>query len=388
MSGETEHKTDDVSQLIETYRARTNDSTGAERSWAYTTWALLKEGYYSPDELIDLSLRQGFTVDLSTTKIKRGAQIGKDVVIRNGSTIDGDNVIIGEGTILDQARIASSRVHVGKRNRISGDILIGNLTIGDDNVIHGISGQNDRGRVSIGDHNTIHEIIINNEWEQEIRIGHNNEVRPGLNLNNPFPLGKIKIGNYNRLGDGGGGMISSSYRFARGWAGPVIIGSYVETTRGAEIGGLSLVGWPLTELERIAGGEKNVQTMFAKGDVRELIEFLERFWDLEPPIEPAKKSVGLFGVVKMKRGCLVARTRVRDNVSIRGAYLRDVEVRERCKIYFSSIAPNKPFEIGVTDRAIENMFIDQDQNWHEFPTTIKADIYPEDDYSFFEENKV
>jgi len=367
------------------YRALIDNQTGAERLLAYITWSNLRDDYYSPDELIDLALRYDCKLDNPLMKIRRGTQITRGVEIKNGSVIEGTEIIIGEGTILDQARIAGSKVHIGKRNHISGNILIGNLKVGDDNFVHGISGRNERGQVSVSNNNNIQDIIITNDGEEEIRIGDNNELRPGLNLSNPFPFGKIKIGNHNRLGDGGGGVISSSYRFARGWGGPVIIGSHVETTRGAEIGGLSLVGWSLTGLQQIAGSEAVVQNLFANGDVSDVIEFLERFWDLNPDTEPAKKSVGLYGVVKLKRGCLVGRTRVRDDVHIRGAYLRNLEIRERCKIYFSVIASDQPIEIGVTDRAIEQQHIHTDQDWHTYPTTIAADIYPPGDYSFFEE---
>src|ERR1700730_18437714 len=89
-----------IQQMIETSWADVSNLTGAERVLAYTTWTLLKEGYYSPNELIDLSLSCKFILDNPLSKIKRGTRISENVIIKNGTVIDGTDVVVDSGTIL------------------------------------------------------------------------------------------------------------------------------------------------------------------------------------------------------------------------------------------------------------------------------------------------
>jgi hypothetical protein len=373
--------TDELSKYLE----QINSSVGAERIIAFIAWSNFKEGYYTPDELINLALENSFNLDNPLSKIRRGTQISVGTVIKNGSIIDGSGVVIGEGSVLDKAHITASDVVVGKNNLIRGILQVGHLKIGNENKIFGLTGNNPTGQVSIGDHNSIQDVIIENGGESSlVRISHYNNLQPGLTISNPFPNGRIKIGNYNRLGDGGGAVITSSYRFARGWGGAVVIGSHVEMTRGAELCGLCLAGWSPEEIEQIAGSEAFVQKIFKDGQITDVIRLLERFWKVESSLESAKKNVGIYGVAKLKRTCLVGRARVRDDVRTRCAYLRNVEVRERCNIYYSVISPPEPIEISVNGRAVEGRSIFEDQDWKTYPTDLQQDSYPKEDYDYYE----
>lgn len=384
MGNDADQGLGDSSRLIETYRTLIDDSNGAERFWAYTTWSLLKEGYYSPDELMDLSLQHGFTLDTPITKIKRGTRIDQGVVIKNGTFIDGEDISIGAGTILDGAQISGSDVTIGQSNSISGPIRLDHLSIGSGNEIRGLSGNNG-GQVAIGNYNKIQEVNVDNPDKGVIQIGDHNQLHRGLNLNRSFQKGNIRIGHYNSLGRDGGGVITAAYRFNKRWWGDVLIGSHVETTRGAEILGFSLLGWPLSSEH-----EQRAQELFIKGPIEEIVEFFQMLWHQDLPIEESDrrddKKISLFGVVKMKMSCLSGRVKIRDDTRVQSSFLKNVSIRERSKIYFTTIEHDSPtyLEVNLQDRAIEHMTITGPIDWASLPTEPETDGYRKEDASFYQ----
>jgi hypothetical protein len=366
-----------LEEMIKRCRAEIDSVKGAARVQAYTTWSLLKEGYYSPDELIDLSLRDGFMLDNPLTKIRRGTQIGKDVIIRNGTVIEGERVSIGAATILDNAQIYGSDIRIGQRNLVDGPIRPRAIFCGDDNKIHGIMGNNE-GTVTIGNHNMVDGVNIYNPGRQRIVIGDHNELHRGLSLNCVFSQGGIRIGHYNSLGRDGGGVISNAYRFNRKWWGDVLIGSHVETTRGAEILGFSLIGWPLSEQD-----EKLARHLFVNGPMSEVIAFFARLWEQDFEAYPQNKSVSLFGVVKAKMCCLAENVRVKDGTRIQSSFLENIFTSERCKIYFTVVEYPSLLQVPVQDRAMEHLTITQPLDWAKLPVEEQTDGYRQEDTDFY-----
>ncbi|MFZ4526198.1 MAG: hypothetical protein ACOYOE_11825 [Chlorobium sp.] len=49
--------------------------------------------------------------------------------------------------------------------------------------------------------------------------------------------------------------------------------------------------------------------------------------------------VSLFGVVKVKRCCLIGRVQIKDDARIQCSYARDILIPERCSIFFSQVMP-------------------------------------------------
>src|ERR1039458_9679079 len=90
-------------ECAEELRKLVNASDGATRVWAYRNLALLEQGYYSSDELIDLAQETGFVIDDPYSRVRRGTQIGTGVVISAGSAIEGKDIRIGPETLLDRA---------------------------------------------------------------------------------------------------------------------------------------------------------------------------------------------------------------------------------------------------------------------------------------------
>jgi NDP-sugar pyrophosphorylase family protein len=361
-------------------------TSGFERVWAYISWANQRDGYYTPDELIDLSLRNEFHLDNPLTRIRKGTKILKNAII-NGSVVEGENVIIGENTVLEQARIVGSNIEIGRSNLIRGNILIDNLAMNDFNKVKDLQGTSPKGKVSLGSHNIIDGLTINNGWDNPIRIGDSNLFHPGLTLNNPFSRGFIYIGNGNDLGNGGGGVISSSFRYARGWGGHVVIGSNVEMTRGAEIGGFSLVGCNMETLQELGYSQGSLISTFSKAGPEDLLDLLEQVSQAlsESPSMMEYKKVGLFGTVKTKRCCIIGSTRLRDDVRIQGSFLRNTEIRERCKVFYSAIYSNTSvINLNISDRAIEEQRITEEATWENYPTSLVTDDYLPVDYDFYE----
>lgn len=370
----------DISEQIDDYYARLGNAVGSERFWAYITWSLLSAGYYSPDELIDLSLNNGFSLDNPATKIRRGTKIGHGVVIKNGTVIDGESVRIGTDSVLDKAHIIGSNITIGKKNILSGLIEPSNLEIGNGNEIRDFMGNN-QGQMTIGDYNRIEGVNVDNSGRQFLQIGNHNELHRGLNINASFPRGTIRIGHYNSLGRDGGGVISTSYRFSKKWWGDVLIGSYVETTRGAEILGFSLLGWPLDKAnERIARG------LFVGSPISELVDFFGKLRKQPFEAVPGKKMISLFGVVKVKLSCLVNTVKAKDGTRIQRSFLKDIIIQERSKVYFT-IADHtfsEPLRVNLQDRAIEGLILDQAVDWADLPTEPQTDGYLAEDARFYD----
>lgn len=359
--------------------------SGFERVWAYISWANERDGYYTPDELIDLSLKNEFQLDNPLARIRKGTKIMKNAVI-NGSVIDGENVTLGQNTILEQARIIGSNIEIGQSNCIRGNILIDNLTVKDSNNIKDILGKSSKGKVGIGSHNTIESLTINNEWDNPILIGNNNRFHPGLTLNNPFPIGFIFIGNSNDLGNGGGGVVSSSYRYAKGWGGHVVIGSNVEMTRGAEIGGFSLIGCSSDILEKYGCSQENLISTFTEAEPQKLLDMFENIAksNLLESSTTEHEKVGLFGTVKTKRCCIIGYARIRDDVRIQGSVLKNTEIRERCKVFYSAIySDTSIITLNLSDRAIEKQIIQEGVSWENYSTNLANDDYLDSDYEFY-----
>jgi hypothetical protein len=377
---------DAVERRVSYYRQKIEDTKGtAEQIWAYISWSNLKEGYYTPNELIELSLETGFTVDSPYCKIKRGTEIAGRVTIGNGSSIDGENVKIDEETVLNRATILGSNIDIGKRNTISGPILPNNIKMGDSNTVRGLMGSN-QGQLIIGNNNKIAEINIDGSGRELIMIGNHNDLHRGLNLNCSSSGYKLIIGNYNSLGRDGGGVVSTSYRFSKKWYGSVLIGNHVETTRGAEILGLSLLGWPLNVEEH-----ETAKRLFTDEKVNfyELYRFFDsiQYRSLPPENQSDKKKISFFGTVKSKLCCLTGSVTAKDDTRIQSSYLKNVVVQERCKIYFSKIDFSESAEtirVDQQDIAIEHKKITQEEEWKRFPTKTQTSGYPTTANKYFE----
>jgi hypothetical protein len=367
-----------LAERIAQLRAQIDRTRGAERVLAYTSWSLLQEHYYTPDELIDLALQAGFSLDNPVSKIKRGTVIGRGASISNGTVIAGEDVRIGAGTTLDNAQIYGNSVHLGAGNRVSGVIEPGHLTIGASNEIAGLLGSN-AGTLSIGNHNSIVGVRVHNPGGRRIMIGDHNELHPGLNINCTFPRGNIRIGDYNSLGRDGGGVISNAYRFTRQWWGDVLIGSHVETTRGAEILGFSLLGWPLS-----AHDEQLARRLFVDGPVSEVAALCARLWDQHLETRAGAATLSLFGVVKVKMSCLGAHVKAKDGTRIQHAFLQNIFTAERCKIYFTCAQSPTLLQALVQDRALERLTLTQAIDWAQLPVEEHSDGYGQADSDFYE----
>jgi len=357
-----------------------------ERVWNYIAWVNERDGYYNPDELITLSIDNGFLLDNPFVKIRKGTRIMEGASIKNNSFIDGERVTIGKSTVLDEAKIIGNNVFFGENNVISGSIKICNLRVGNNNFIKSIHGKSEHGEIIIGDKNTISDIVVNNDGGNSIRIGSSNRLHAGLTLNIPFDLGNIFIGSNNDLGNGGGGVISTAFRYAKGWGGHVVIGNNVEITRGAEVGGLSVVGWDEKALKEWENLKINLITLFTQGETSDLLNFLDRLpRDFPMSTEAKPQKVGLYGVVKVKRSFIAGSSRLRDDVRLHSSLVKNVEIRERCKVFFSSIcSENSIIDINVNDRAIENQNINENVEWGNYPKDLMHDDYLPADYGFYE----
>lgn len=362
---------------------------GADRVWAHRNRMLQENGYYTSDELMDQADSIGFTIYDPFVRIKRSTKICTGVLIGEGCAVDGDNVVLGPETHLSNAVIRGSKVVLGSRNLISGDIEVSNLIFGDDNVIAGISGENS-GTVQIGNSNRIGRICIKNRVDGTITIGNENELHDRLNLNVPFEQGAIYIGYRNSLGRDGGGVISSSYRFGRGWGGPVVIGSLVESTRGAEILGFSVLGWPLVLLEELGYPEEMLSNLFATcglGNIEVWISNLlangsSRLSEYTESMQP----VSLFGVVKVKRCCLVGKVKIKDDTRIQCSYARDILIPERCNITYSQVIPSSHvLTLPSQDAILECRIVRKAADMEVLPSVSQVDEYPKEDNEYYQD---
>src|ERR1035437_4028204 len=182
-----------IGKCVEELRELVNSSDGETRIWAYRNLALLEQGYYSSDELIDLAQETGFVIDDPYSRVRRGTQIGSGVVISAGSAIEGKDIRIGPETLLDRAVLYGNNLTAGSRNRISGTIQPDNLTLGDDNRIDTITGTNG-GSVTAGNRNRFKGVNLFVAGSGKITIGDDNELCEGMNLNIPFGKGSMLIG--------------------------------------------------------------------------------------------------------------------------------------------------------------------------------------------------
>jgi hypothetical protein len=186
------------------------------------------------------------------------------------------------------------------------------------------------------------------------------------------------------MGNGGGAIISSSFRYAKGWGGHVLIGSNVEMTRGAEVGGLSLVGWEMDNLQRLGYSQKELINIFTEGKTTILLDCLEKISQSSDLEKSGGEKVGLYGVVKLKRSCILGYARIRDDVRLHGSFIKNAEIRERCKIFFSAICSDSNIlDLNVNDRAIEKQFIYDEVSWENYPTSLTNDDYLLVDYEFY-----
>lgn len=374
---EPHHDAPTLAERIAQLRAQIDRTSGAERVLAYTSWSLLQAHYYTPDELIDLALQAEFSLDSPLSKIKRGTVIGRGAIIRNGTVIAGEDVRIGEGTTLDNAQIYGNSVHLGERNRVSGVIEPGHLTVGACNEISGLLGSND-GTLTIGNQNSIVGVRVHNPGGRRIMIGNHNALHQGLSINCTFPRGNIRIGDYNSLGRDGGGVISNAYRFTHQWWGDVLIGAHVETTRGAEILGFSLLGWPLS-----AHDEQAARRLFVDGPVSEVAAFCAGLWDQHLETRPGAPTISLFGVVKVKMSCLGEHVKAKDGTRIQHAFLQNIFTAERCKIYFTRAQSPTLLQAFVQDRALERLTLTQALDWGQLPVEERSDGYSQADSDFY-----
>ncbi len=352
----------------------------------YRNEILKRFGFYTADELIDLAESVGFTVFDPFTRIRKGTVIGKDVVISEGCAIEGNNIVIGERSKLSYTVLRGSNLHFGVNNLINGSIDLPNITFGDDNIIHLITGENN-GIVRIGNNNQIGNIKIDNKGGGDILIGNNNELNDKLNINIPFKRGWILIGNNNSLGRDGGGVVSSSYRYGRGWGGPLIIGNNVESTRGAEILGFSILGIPPTFSQSVNLTEETLADYFANRSLFKVEDLLLRIKDNQIDDlfskTPSSEKVSLYGVVKVKRCCLIGKIKIKDDTRVQCAYIRDLLIPERCNIKYSQIIPNKQLTVPLQNSMIEHKIVTNIDDLECLPNASLTEEYPADDLDFY-----
>jgi hypothetical protein len=356
--------------------------TGLDKITSFLNLSYSRNGYYTPEELIDLSINNSFNIDNPFLKIRKGTIIQNNCSIINNSIIDGTGIVIKENTVIDSALLHGSNLIIGKGNKITGKIVIDNITTENDNNLSDLVGLNN-GQIIIGGRNSISGVNFYNPSNQKIVIGNSNCLHPGLNLNCSFDKGGIYIGNNNNLGKDGGGVITTAYQYNKKWWGYVLIGNNVQTTRGAEILGYSLLGWPISLDE-----EKFVKDVFIKGPIEKVVKFFEeKFKEGIDTIkaESSEQSINLYGVVKVKMACLSGGVLVRDATRIQSSFLRGVNIPERSKIYFSLIdnQSSEKLNIKYQDKAIENIKTTEDIDWQNLPTDTKTNGYREADGKFF-----
>lgn len=364
---------------------------GAERALAVRNHFLRRNDYYTSDELIDLALSRGFELPDPLVRIRRGTQISPRAFIGDGTLIDGKDVFIGAGSRLEGAKIVGSDVVIGENNFISGIFSIGRCRVADNNRISDLTGKND-GIIQIGSRNEISNVNVDVAPSGLITIGAENYLHDGLNLNVPFDGGKIFIGFQNSLGRDGGGVISTSYRFMRGWSGDIAIGRDVQTTRGAEVLGFSLFGWP----EAVVGNLLSLpiidlQSIFSQGDLSKVSHIFDVLFKREAQAieilqaNKCKGPISLFGVVKIKRTALTEDVTVKDDSKLHGVFASELRVPERCQIHNSSFIPaaGVPLQIRATDVHIENSKIRYQAELDQFGMESASTEYPASDEMYY-----
>lgn len=378
-----------LEKLREKYQNQLADTNQEKRFFAYRNLLLLDNNYYSSDELIDLATGHGIKIYDPFTRISRGTSIGAGTVIYEGSSIHGNKIKIGEGCVLNAAKIVGNNIKIGSKSIINRLIEIDNFNCGENNVIDSIQGEN-CGHFEIGSGNLIESISIENPFTNNILVGNNNLLASQLSLNIPFERGSIWIGNGNQLGRDGGGVISSSYRFGHKWNGHIVIGNGVETTRGAEILGFSILGFTESELVELSGASiDGIIKIFTRSDIHELVQFIEKITSQKPSCFDkgiSSKTASIFGVAKVKRSCLCNRVRIKDDTRLNRAYLRDCEFQERCIIKETAIVPekNEYLDVPMQNLYLEGQIISTKVDWGIFQTPIESDEYPESDFRFFD----
>jgi hypothetical protein len=362
---------------------------GANRVWAFRNRILEKNGYYTAEELIDKAEATGFMIYDPFVRIRRGTQIGTGVIISESCAVEGKGVVLGPETVLSHAVLRGSNIVFGQRNKIHGDIDVSNLVFGEDNVIDGVRGENN-GCVLIGRGNHIGHVRLDNRVGGTITIGDGNELHDRLSVNVPFEGGTIYIGHGNSLGRDGGGVISSSYRFGRGWGGAVAIGCRVESTRGAEILGFSALGWPLRLLETLGQPEEVIASLFAAGDLHQIEVWMTRLLS-DGPTSLSKymqdsERVSLFGIVKVKRSCLVGKVKIKDDTRVQCTYARDILIPERCSLNYSQVMPSAHIlTLPSQDAVLECKTVRTAGDMEGLPGKSRVDEYPEEDNSYYQD---
>jgi hypothetical protein len=356
---------------------------------------LTDNNYYSSDEIIELARKIPFVIDDPFMKIRRGTIIHPHAILENNTHIYGDDVTIGEYTRLSEARIMGSKIRLGKTNLVNGKVEPDNITIGDRNTICGLTGINKGNAISIGDGNQIENIRITVSESVEVsnrpvvRIGNSNYLHSGLNCNVPFKRGFIFIGNNNQLGRDGGGVISSSYRFNKGQYGSVIIGSNVETTRGAEILGWSLLGIAKSDMESLTGREGPVEDLFVNKNLTEINKFFERAYAIlhsgSVVLRNPDIRISLFGIVKVKRTFIGDIVKLKDGIGTFRSVLSGCEIAERNNIY-STIIQGNGIDILKNDlqgKCMEALVIRESIDWSSLPEHLNDSEYPATDIHFY-----
>jgi|WetSurMetagenome_2_1015567.scaffolds.fasta_scaffold00114_6 hypothetical protein len=355
---------------------------GLDKILSFLNMSYRQNGYYTPEELIDLSINKAFTIDNPFLKIKRGTIIQENCSIINNSVIDGMGVVIKKNSIINSANLSGSNMILGEGSIITGEILLDNISTGNNNVLSDLKGVNN-GQIVIGHKNKLSGVTFYNPAKQNIFIGNSNCLHSGLNLNCSFDKGGIYIGNNNNLGKDGGGVITTAYQYNKKWWGYVLIGNNVQSTRGAEILGYSLLGWTISDDE-----EKVVQDLLINGPIEKVVNFFEK--KFSEGIDDVKDgspepSINLYGVVKVKMACLSGHVLVRDDTRIQSSFIRGVSIPERSKIYFSIIDNREPEQLNIVcqDKAIENIRTAKGIDWQNLPTVTNTNGYRESDGNFF-----
>lgn len=375
---------DDLQQRLTRLRDQMSQTSGAERTIAFLNHSLVDQGYLDTDEVIDLAVDGEVSIDVPWTKIRRGTIIGAGTTLRNGAAIDGENVVIGKNNLIDAAVISGNGAQIGDGNTIRGAIQPDHAQIGHHNFIESLHGSSN-GKLLIGDRNQITGTRISIEGDQYVQIGDHNDLHRGLSINALREGGNIRIGNRNSLGRDGGGVISTSYRFKHRWTGNVLIGRGVETTRGAEILGHSLIGWDVDESQQQA-----ICAALEAGPLTQWNGILDKLIDSHLGREPLdSRKVSLYGVVKVKACFLGTGTRIKDGTRVQWSSVQNCEVQERCTILFSQLMADEddPMRFSGPGYTVEYQNGVSEIEWEQLPTQCKSDGYRSTDAHFYEQKK-
>ena len=353
-----------------------------------------------PMSLLKLRRLENLTLFDPFILIRRGTAIGTGCTLRRDACIEGQRVSLGEDVILD-GRILGNDVSLGRGCRLTGIVSVDKTSIGHDNEIDSITGDNN-GAVIIGNYNLIDRIHVDNKLGNRIAIGNRNELHRGLCLNAPFPDGNILIGHNNSLGRDGGSVASTSYRFNRSQGGMLIVGSNVEITRGAEVLGFSVLGVTIPTMELLTGlRQDELVRLFVSGTLTELAKVVAPI-SLRDPNDVALSSgsdddanligirqefqkVSLLGGAKVRRSFLGPRTSVRDKTRVTRSFLCAIDLMERGNVVAAYKTSDGRIQAAISERALEGQ-VQVTCDWENLLRTPIEPEFPDSDFAYYSED--